>query len=315
MVELLDAQGFAGCYELVYLPIDFQTENALGYAFISLSTPDAAERLRNHFEGFTAWPVESGKICSVSWSDLEGLQAHVDRYRNSNVQHPSVPDKFKPALYKKDGERIEFPAPTKNIRPPRFKTLAAKIAREDERTVSDMLLPSVKRSSVMMRNIPSEFTRDILVELLDAQGFAGCYDLVYLPMDFHTENALGYAFISLSTPDAAERLRNHFEGFAAWPVESDRVCSSSWSDIDGLQAHVERYRNSNVQHASVPDKFKPALYNKDGERIEFPAPTKSIRPPRFKTLAAKIARGPIGAATQTVTQISKQSLLKAQRRP
>jgi len=159
---------------------------------------------------------------------------------------------------------------------------------EPETTTSDA---SVIRTSVMMRNIPNEFTRDTLVELLDAHGFAGCYDLVYLPIDFQTENALGYAFINLSTPDVAERFRNYFEGFAAWPVTSEKVCAMSWSDLDGLQAHVDRYRNSPVQHASVPDKFKPALYNNDGERIKFPAPTKAIRAPRLKTLAAKLAKG------------------------
>jgi hypothetical protein len=142
----------------------------------------------------------------------------------------------------------------------------------------------------MMRNTPNNMTRDALVELLDAHGFGGCYDLVYLPMDFQTEAGLGYAFINLFTQDEAERILQYFEGFADWGVVSDKVCKMTWSDLDGLQGHVDRYRNSPVQHESVPDKFKPALFNKDGERVPFPAPTKKIRAPRFKTLAAKLAK-------------------------
>ena len=49
------------------------------------------------------------------------------------------------------------------------------------------------------------------------------------------------------------------------------------------------------------DSLVEALYGQDGERLEFPAPTKSLRPPRFKTLAATLAKGP----KQSITQISK----------
>jgi hypothetical protein len=154
---------------------------------------------------------------------------------------------------------------------------------------SKVLLISNARTSVMMRNIPNNMTRDTLVELLDANGFAGCYDFVYLPTDFHTEAGLGYAFINLFGQDEAERLLQHFEGFTGWGSVSEKVCRMTWSDLDGLQGHVDRYRNSPVQHESIPDKVKPAMFNTDGERVAFPAPTKRIRPPRFKLLAAKLA--------------------------
>jgi len=165
-------------------------------------------------------------------------------------------------------------------------------------TVSNSSLPSATRTSVIMRNVPNELTRDMLVALLDEQGFAGCYNFVYLPMDFQTQHSLGYAFITLFANDEAERLYKHFAGFTAWPQVSEKVCAMSWSDLNGLQAHVDRYRNSPVQHASVPDKFKPALFDRDGERVEFPAPTKHIRPPRFKTLAAKLAKPQNQVTTQ-----------------
>jgi hypothetical protein len=141
----------------------------------------------------------------------------------------------------------------------------------------------------------------MLIALLDEQGFAGCYNLVYVPMDFQTQVSLGYAFINLFENNEAERLYKHFVGFTAWPQVSEKVGAMSWGDLDGLQAHVERYRNSPVQHASVPDKFKPALFDRDGERVEFPAPTKHIRPPRFKTLAAKLAKH-----TSNPTQVTTQ---------
>lgn len=146
-------------------------------------------------------------------------------------------------------------------------------------------------TGVVMRSIPNNFTRETFVRLLDAQGFSGCYDFVYLPIDLQTGAACGYAFVNLHAYEDAERLRIHFNAFADWPMVSEKVCQAAWSNLDGLQGHVDRYRNSSVQHASVPDEFKPALFNKNGERVPFPSPTKKISPPRFKTLVPSLAHG------------------------
>lgn len=48
----------------------------------------------------------------------------------------------------------------------------------------------------------------------------------------------------------------------------------------GLEAHVERYRNSPVMHEDVPDTFKPVLFA-NGVRISFPLPTRKLRAPRL----------------------------------
>jgi hypothetical protein len=141
------------------------------------------------------------------------------------------------------------------------------------------------QTTVMMRGIPNSFTRDALVDLLDSQGFAGCCNLVYMPIDMQTEAACGYASVTLFTHSDAERLRSHFEGFADWPMVSDKVCWTSWSQVDGLLVNVERYRNIPAQHESVPDQFKPVLFNKFGKRVPFPSPTKKIIPTRVATSA------------------------------
>jgi hypothetical protein len=144
---------------------------------------------------------------------------------------------------------------------------------------------AIARTTVMMRGIPNSFTRDMLIELLESQGFGGCFNLVCLPIDIQTEVACGYATITLFTHGDAERFRIHFEGFTDWPMVSDKVCRTSWSQIDGLLAHVERHRNSPLQHKSVPDRFKPVLFNKFGKRVPFPPPKKNISPPRFAATA------------------------------
>merc|ERR1712048_948140 len=138
----------------------------------------------------------------------------------------------------------------------------------------------VLRTSAMLQHIPTEYTREDVLELIDRQGFAGLYDFVYVPISFQTELNHGYAFINLTTSENAERFQTHFDGFSDWRIPSDQVCEVAWSEqFQGIDSLVERYRNSPMMHDMVDDRFRPALF-KEGERIGFPEPTKKVRPPR-----------------------------------
>eukprot|EP00971_Amphidinium_carterae_P024842 490292-Amphidinium_carterae.1 len=60
----------------------------------------------------------------------------------------------------------------------------------------------------MLRNIPEGYTRKMLMELLDKEGFAGRYDFLYLPFDFSTFNCLNHAFVNFVTAADAEQVRS-----------------------------------------------------------------------------------------------------------
>jgi RNA recognition motif-containing protein len=121
LLELIDSKGFKGWYDFVYLPIDFMTGSNLGYGFLNFTSHENAVKFIESFDGFSEWTVPSKKCCTVVWSDPhQGSEAYVERYRNSPVMHRSVPIQYKPALFK-DGERIPFPPPTKNVRAPRLR--------------------------------------------------------------------------------------------------------------------------------------------------------------------------------------------------
>lgn len=139
-----------------------------------------------------------------------------------------------------------------------------------------------KQTTVMLRNLPVGYSRDMLVALMNRYGFEACFDFVYIPINFRTQAMFGYAFVNFVDELKALRARQVFEGFTEWGVETDKVCEVSWSDMhQGLLAHVNRYRSSPVMHESVPDEYKPAVYSQ-GQRVAFPAPTKRIRVPRIR---------------------------------
>jgi hypothetical protein len=137
-------------------------------------------------------------------------------------------------------------------------------------------------TTVMMRNLPVELTRDMLLQLLNDQGFAGEYNFLYMPIDFVKQVGLGYAFLNLVSNDVAPRFWRCFDRFCSWPVCSTKVCRLGWSSPhQGLQKHIERYRNSPLMHKDVPDQIRPVLFE-NGVRIAFPPPTKAVHAPRLR---------------------------------
>lgn len=147
-------------------------------------------------------------------------------------------------------------------------------------------------TTVMLRNIPNRYTQNMLITLLDEHGFKATYDFVYLPMDFRNGVNLGYAFVNLLTHEDAMRLVATFLGFSKWFFDSAKICEVSWAHPhQGLDEHVERYRNSPVMHASMPEEYKPMIF-KDGERIPFPPPTKAIRAPKLRPVHDKSVGSP-----------------------
>lgn len=135
------------------------------------------------------------------------------------------------------------------------------------------------QTTCMMRNLPEDFSRQSLLDLIDSVGFEGKYSLVYLPMDFKNKTNLGYAFVDLVSGDVAKNFFEAFTGFCDRGFSIEKECEVCWSTVQGYHAHVERYRNSPVMHPLVPDDFKPLLFV-DGQQVPFPEPTKRIREPR-----------------------------------
>lgn len=137
------------------------------------------------------------------------------------------------------------------------------------------------KTTLVFRNIPT-MTRELLLQTLDAEGFAVCYDFVYLPMVFESGTSFGHCFVNFTQPATAEAALRHFRDFRAWKgCGNTEPCAAKWSDQQGLDVHLENYRNSRVMHSSFPDNFKPLLLSR-GVAVQFPAPTKHIPAPRLR---------------------------------
>ena len=46
-----------------------------------------------------------------------------------------------------------------------------------------------EKTTVMLRNLPNNYSREMFLEMLDNQGLKGLYDFAYLPCDFYRDAA------------------------------------------------------------------------------------------------------------------------------
>lgn len=143
---------------------------------------------------------------------------------------------------------------------------------------------SDRRTTVVVKRLPADCGRNELCSIMDALGFAGLYDFVYVPANFKTWKLFGYAFLNFVSNAAAVRALEVLGApgsRAAWGIaqEAKSLEVSFSEEHQGLEVHVERYRNSPIMHPDVLDEYKPVLLV-CGQRVSLPPPTKVLRPPR-----------------------------------
>lgn len=157
---------------------------------------------------------------------------------------------------------------------------ASETVIEEESSEDQIPVVAGSPTTLALRNIPKSYARGMLLELLDAD-FAGQYNFVYLPSDFKCLAVYGYAFVNFTSHEVAEAVRLQLDGFSEWMVPHAKSLDVSWSEVQGLEAHIDRYRNSPVMHDSVPDDARPAIFV-NGQRVPFPPSTRRIRLPRTR---------------------------------
>nr|CAB3457682.1 unnamed protein product [Digitaria exilis] len=136
-------------------------------------------------------------------------------------------------------------------------------------------------TSLMIRNIPNDFRRTRLMHIIDQHcsieneniesgDVKSEYDFLYLPMDFRTGANKGYAFVNLTTPEAARRLRDHLHRHR-WKVNgSGKTCEVDQAYRKGLDELVKKLSDSRFDCGD--EEFLPVWFEppRDGTRTPLP---------------------------------------------
>eukprot|EP00397_Hematodinium_sp_SG-2012_P021729 GEMP01022468.1.p1 GENE.GEMP01022468.1~~GEMP01022468.1.p1 ORF type:complete len:494 (+),score=129.28 GEMP01022468.1:178-1659(+) len=127
-------------------------------------------------------------------------------------------------------------------------------------------------TTIMLRNIPNRYTREMLIDEFESNDVLKNTDFFYLPIDLRHRRNVGYCFLNLVSTEAVADFVSKFDNFKLEKVKSGKTCHVARAIVQGREANIEQYRNSAV--ISMDDNFHPIIL-KDGKRIRFPSPTKS----------------------------------------
>jgi len=141
---------------------------------------------------------------------------------------------------------------------------------------------SVDFTTVMFRNIPNKYTREMLVKQLE-QNLKGLFDFVYLPIDFKNKCNVGYAFINFRTIEACEIFLGDFNGVEVRKclpgLNSRKVTEVTPARVQGFEENVQRLRNSPVmRELAYHQEWMPLIFDMNGEQTPFPAPERPLEP-------------------------------------
>jgi len=250
VAEMLDSHGFQNTYDFLYLPTSFKTHKCFGYAIINFSDSAHAMRALMSFNG-----MEFGNgTLLVEWSDsTQGLQALVEKYRNSAIMLKDVADVNRPLLFK-DGCPVPFPCPNVALT-----SLPHKLKK-----VTSAL---IAKTTIVIRQLSKHVDRNVVKSTLDACGFDGVYDFLYVPMNFAKAVCFGFATINFTSHAHADAALAHFG--AGGNILGASVVAE-WSDSNhGLTSLLSKYSNNKVMQDSVPEIYKP-IYLCNGQPRPFP---------------------------------------------
>eukprot|EP00397_Hematodinium_sp_SG-2012_P006080 GEMP01006107.1.p1 GENE.GEMP01006107.1~~GEMP01006107.1.p1 ORF type:complete len:341 (+),score=56.30 GEMP01006107.1:198-1220(+) len=133
-------------------------------------------------------------------------------------------------------------------------------------------------TTVMLRNIPNKYTREMLVKELRKQGFTGKYDFLYLPTDFANDANPGYCFVDFRTNQSRKMFEEKFDGKSVQDVlpafRSHKICQVKIAKHQGLVENVKRLRESSdlMKRLAVRPHCTPLMYDDNGNQITFETP-------------------------------------------
>ena len=99
-----------------------------------------------------------------------------------------------------------------------------------------------RRTTVMIKNIPNKFNRDMLLNIID-KNFKGAYDIFILPTDVNRYKNFGYSFINFTCSYYIPNFYYLFNGKKWSNTNSQKMCEITYSKIQGRNNLLQHYSN------------------------------------------------------------------------
>lgn len=142
------------------------------------------------------------------------------------------------------------------------------------RAASDSAGPAVrhKATTVILKNVPAEYSRTALCEEVATLGFGYAIDFLYLPIDSATGHNMGHAFINVRSKDAFRDFKRAFDGVPAElclpGFESDKTCEICLAEVQGRDANMLKLVTpANLKKWKSNDDWQPLFLDDYGIKM------------------------------------------------
>ncbi|KDP41733.1 hypothetical protein JCGZ_26751 [Jatropha curcas] len=140
--------------------------------------------------------------------------------------------------------------------------------------------PDQENTTVMIRNIPNRYSRELLMEFLDDhcmqenekvkiknETIVSAFDFLYLPMDFENKANKGYAFVNFTEPKAAWKFNIAVHNKRWNLFQSTKICEIASARIQGKKELVRHFESSVFE--CERDDYLPVCFSppRDGSKV------------------------------------------------
>jgi hypothetical protein len=116
-----------------------------------------------------------------------------------------------------------------------------------------------RRTTVMIKNIPNKFNRDMLLNIID-KNFKGAYDIFILPTDVNRYKNFGYSFINFTCSYYIPNFYYLFNGKKWSNTNSQKMCEITYSKIQGRNNLLQHYSNKIIFRNDEAKKYNNEKY-------------------------------------------------------
>jgi hypothetical protein len=128
---------------------------------------------------------------------------------------------------------------------------------EDNQSEAGSSQPETQQTTLMIRNVPVLYTRDMLAaEWLNE----GTYDLLYLPYCCNTQRNLSYAFINFTSEAAALTFVQKWQKQRLAHFSSRKPLNISFADVQGLEPNLLELKKKRVNRVKV-EQCQPLIFS------------------------------------------------------
>lgn len=245
--------------------------------------------IRKSMSDSALFPALSARLCGKRWSSWSSSQSEFGRPRyesdgeltrssNEEINQLVIETKFQQSFEGKNDLGKEYDMRFGRSEPPSSRTKDRPSSSSMFDTDADappshtnlgtaVFNETKSDVTLILRNIPRACTLRNLLFRLD-KTFMGEYDFVYLPFCFQSRVNKGYAFVNITSEEAAERFIQSWDK-KIFKMMSQRVpLHIHKARLQGRDQHLLQLRRSRHMSRITNIKYQPAIFD-DGVRVDY----------------------------------------------